>query len=201
MLKGLYDIDCVTWSPQGKLFQVQYAMQAVKQGSICLGLKSNEYVVLCSLKKLPSELACYQDKMFKVDDYIGMAISGLTADARVLCKYMRNESLNYKLTYGSNQPLNRLIFKIAESRFVFMQNLKLKHKRLPRDHMELVCLQQEQIKMDHIFLRLAPVEITTNTMLTQLGLDLSLLELILKIISLHSTPLIQKSLYFTVWLL
>jgi 20S proteasome subunit alpha 6 len=90
MLKGLYDLDCVTWSPQGKLFQVEYAMEAVKQGSICLGLKSNEYVVLCSLKKLPSELACYQDKMFKVDDYIGMAISGLTADARVLCKYMRN---------------------------------------------------------------------------------------------------------------
>ena len=53
--------------------------------------------------------------MFKVDDYIGMAISGLTADARVLCKYMRNESLNYKLTYGSYQPINRLIFKIAES--------------------------------------------------------------------------------------
>ncbi len=116
MLKGLYDLDCVTWSPQGKLFQVEYAMQAVKQGSICLGLKSNEYVVLCSLKKLPSELACYQDKMFKVDDYIGMAISGLTADARVLCKYMRNEALNYKLTYSSNQPINRLIFKIAESK-------------------------------------------------------------------------------------
>lgn len=42
-------------------------------------------------------------------------MSGLTADARVLCKYMRNESLNYKLTYGSNQPLNRLIYKVAES--------------------------------------------------------------------------------------
>ena len=41
-------------------------------------------------------------------------MSGLTADARVLCKYMRNQSLNYKLTYGSNQPLNRLIFKVAE---------------------------------------------------------------------------------------
>ena len=65
-------------------------MEAVKQGSICLGLKSKDYVVLCSLKKLPSQLSCYQDKIFKVDDYIGMAISGLTADARVLCKYMRN---------------------------------------------------------------------------------------------------------------
>ena len=120
MLKGLYDLDCVTWSPQGKLFHVEYAMEAVKQGSICLGLRSKDQVVLCSLKKLPSELACYQEKMYKVDDYIGMAISGLTADARVLCKYMRNESLNFKLTYGKNQPINRLIFKIAESKAFFI---------------------------------------------------------------------------------
>ena len=42
-------------------------------------------------------------------------MSGLTADARVICKYMRNEALNFKLTYGSNQPINRLIFKVAES--------------------------------------------------------------------------------------
>lgn len=48
-----------------------------------------------------------------------MVMSGLTADARVLCKYMRNESLNYKLTYGSNQPLNRLIYKVAESKCPF----------------------------------------------------------------------------------
>ena len=53
-------------------------------------MKSSDHAVLCSLKRLPSELAGYQDKMFKVDDYIGMAMSGLTADARVLCKYMRN---------------------------------------------------------------------------------------------------------------
>ena len=65
-------------------------MEAVKQGSVCLGLRSADYAVLCSLKRLPSELAGYQDKMFKVDDNIGMAMSGLTADARVLCKYMRN---------------------------------------------------------------------------------------------------------------
>lgn len=135
MLKGLYDLDCVTWSPQGKLFQVEYAMEAVKQGSICLGLRSKEFVVLCSLKKLPSELACYQDKMFKVDDYIGMAISGLTADARVLCKYMRNEALHYKLTYGSNQPINRLIFKIAESIHSFTQNHRLRPRKPQRDPM------------------------------------------------------------------
>lgn len=57
-----------------------------------------------------------------MDEHIGIAISGLTADARVLCKYMRNEALNYKLTYGSQQPLNRLVFKIAESTFLLTQN-------------------------------------------------------------------------------
>lgn len=49
-------------------------------------------------------------------------MSGLTADARVLCKYMRNESLNFKMTYGSNQPLNRLIYKVAESTTFILLN-------------------------------------------------------------------------------
>jgi 20S proteasome subunit alpha 6 len=71
--------------------------------------------VLCSLKRLPSELAGYQEKMFKVDDNIGMAMSGLTADARVLCKYMRNECTNHRYTFETSHPINRLLFKIAES--------------------------------------------------------------------------------------
>ncbi len=81
MLKTLYDTECVTWSPQGKLFQIDYAMEAVKLGSICLGLRSKTDVVLCSLKRSQSELSGYQEKIFKVDNHIGMAIAGLTADA------------------------------------------------------------------------------------------------------------------------
>lgn len=54
--------------------------------------------------------------MFKVDDRIGMAMSGLTADARVLCKYMRNECINHRYTFDTSHPLNRLLFKIAESK-------------------------------------------------------------------------------------
>ncbi len=45
MIKALYDRDCITWSPQGKLFQIEYAMEAVKQGSACLGLRSNTAAV------------------------------------------------------------------------------------------------------------------------------------------------------------
>lgn len=114
MLKSMYDNDVITWSPQGKLFQVEYAMEAVKLGSICLGLKSKTHAVLCSIKRSQSKLAGFQEKIFKIDDYIGMAMAGLTADARVLCKYMRNECLSHKLVYDSPHPLTRLINKVAD---------------------------------------------------------------------------------------
>ena len=168
-------------------------MEAVKQGSICLGLKSKDHVVLCSLKKLPSELACYQEKMFKVDEYIGMAISGLTADARVLCKYMRNESMNYKLTYGANQPLNRLIFKIAESSSFFIQNHRSKLKRHRKDPMELDFWLQELIVMDLIYFRLAPLEITMNFRLTRSEQGLNQPGHILKITLPSSRHLLPKT--------
>jgi len=49
-----------------------------------LGLKSETHAVLCSLKRSPSELASYQEKIFKVDSSVGMAMAGLTADASKL---------------------------------------------------------------------------------------------------------------------
>eukprot|EP00955_Chlamydomonas_euryale_P032709 344009-Chlamydomonas_euryale.AAC.2 len=71
-------------------------MEAVKQGSCAVGLKSDTHVVLATLKRSESELSSFQRKVFKVDDHMGIAISGLTADGRVLCKYMRNECLNHR---------------------------------------------------------------------------------------------------------
>jgi 20S proteasome subunit alpha 6 len=81
-----YDTDVTTWSPAGRLFQVEYAMEAVKQGGACVGVTSKTHVVLAALKRSPSELASYQQKVFRIDDHMGIAISGLTSDARSLCK-------------------------------------------------------------------------------------------------------------------
>lgn len=58
--------------------------------------QSDTHVVLATLKRSESELSSFQKKVFKVDDHMGMAISGLTSDGRVLCKYMRNECLNHR---------------------------------------------------------------------------------------------------------
>ena len=53
-------------------------------------------MVLATLKRAQNELSSYQRKIFKIDDHMGIAISGLTADGRVLCRYMRNECLNHR---------------------------------------------------------------------------------------------------------
>lgn len=114
MFRNQYDTDVTTWSPQGRIFQIEYAMEAVKQGSAAVGLKSNEYAVLATLKRAPSELSSYQRKVFKIDDHMGIAISGLTADGRILCRYMRNECLNHRYVYDSPMPLGRLVRQVAD---------------------------------------------------------------------------------------
>jgi 20S proteasome subunit alpha 6 len=93
-------------------------MEAVKQGSCAVGLtvraqtylkfwsfywltaiaclQSSTHTVLATLKRAQNDLSSYQRKVFKIDDHMGIAIAGLTADGRVLCKYMRNECINHR---------------------------------------------------------------------------------------------------------
>lgn len=114
MFRNQYDTDVTVWSPQGRLHQVQYAHEAVNQGTVCLGLRSDKFVVLAGLKRSPNDLASYQRKLQKVDDHMGIAMSGLTADGRSLLKYMRTEALNFKYVYGTPMQGSRLVVDLAD---------------------------------------------------------------------------------------
>lgn len=113
MFRNQYDTDITTYSPQGRLLQVEYAMEAVKQGSAVVGVRSSNHVVLATLKRSASELATHQKKLYEIDDHIGLAIAGLTADARVLTRFMRTECLNHKYVYDEPLPLSRLALEVA----------------------------------------------------------------------------------------
>ncbi|CAH8390751.1 unnamed protein product [Eruca vesicaria subsp. sativa] len=121
MFRNQYDTDVTTWSPTGRLFQVEYAMEAVKQGSAAIGLRSRSHVVLACVNKAQSELSSHQKKIFKVDDHIGVAIAGLTADGRVLSRYMRSEAINHSFTYESPLPVGRLVVHLADKAQVCTQ--------------------------------------------------------------------------------
>jgi 20S proteasome subunit alpha 6 len=114
MFRNQYDTDVTVWSPQGRLHQVEYAAEAVNQGTACLGLRSATHVVLAGLKRSPNELASYQKKLQKIDDHMGVGMSGLTADGRSLVKYMRTEALNHKYVYGTPMQGGRIVLDLAD---------------------------------------------------------------------------------------
>ncbi|WVQ78608.1 hypothetical protein IAT38_000694 [Cryptococcus sp. DSM 104549] len=114
MFRNSYDSDNTTFSPQGKLFQVEYALEAVKQGSAAIGLRSNTHAVLLTLKRSTGELATYQKKLIRIDDHVGVAIAGLTSDARVLSNFMRQKAMQSRMTYGRAIPVARIVQSIAD---------------------------------------------------------------------------------------
>ena len=116
MQKSLYDRSTLTWSPQGRLYQVEYAMEAVNQGNLLIGAKSKTHLVLIGFKTAPNEkLSYFPEKLFKVSNHIGIGIAGLTPDGRLIYQYMKNQCLNYNYTYNADYPIERLVEKIAEN--------------------------------------------------------------------------------------
>jgi len=89
-------------------------MESVKQGSACVGLRSDTVCVLGALKRSVSELSSHQKKLLCIDDHIAAGIAGLTADARSLAKYMQNECLNHKYVYGTPIPPHQLMADLAD---------------------------------------------------------------------------------------
>lgn len=127
MFRNQYDNDVTVWSPQGRLHQVEYAMEAVKQGSATVGLKNSTHAVLVALKRASSELSAHQKKIIPIDNHCGIAIAGLTADARLLSKYMRTECLTNRFTRDAPLPINRLVGRMGNK----MQTCTQRYDRRP----------------------------------------------------------------------
>lgn len=89
-------------------------MESVKQGSACVGLRSDNYCVLAALKRSVSELSAPQKKLMMVDDHVAVGIAGLMADARTLVKYMQKECLTHKYVYGTAMPPHQLVADLAD---------------------------------------------------------------------------------------
>ena len=115
-----YDRASTIFSPDGRLFQVEYAREAVKRGTTAVGLKYKEGVVLIIDKRISSRLveARSIDKIFRIDQHVGCATSGLVADARVLVDRARVEAQIHKITYNEQISIEVLVKKICD----FMQN-------------------------------------------------------------------------------
>ncbi|SCU86454.1 LAFA_0E00848g1_1 [Lachancea sp. 'fantastica'] len=107
MFRNNYDGDSVTFSPTGRLFQVEYALEAIKQGSVTVGVRSKKHAVLVALKRNADELSSYQKKIIKCDEHVGLSLAGLAPDGRVLSNYLRQQCNYSSLVYNRKLSLER----------------------------------------------------------------------------------------------
>ncbi|MFX0010647.1 MAG: archaeal proteasome endopeptidase complex subunit alpha [Candidatus Hermodarchaeota archaeon] len=118
-----YDMAITQFSPEGRLFQVEYAIEAVRRGTTAICCRNKESVVF-AVEKKSSELqeVLGSEKIFKIDDHVGVAIAGLTADARVLVDRARVQAQVNLLNYDEKITVKDSTLNICEYLQLFTQN-------------------------------------------------------------------------------
>ncbi|HNX17971.1 MAG TPA: archaeal proteasome endopeptidase complex subunit alpha [Methanoregula sp.] len=111
-----YDRAITVFSPDGRLYQVEYAREAVKRGTTAVGIKSQDGIVLIVDKRVSSKLleASSIEKIFRIDDHIGVASSGLVGDARALVDRARIECQINRVSYDEKIEVEALAKKLCD---------------------------------------------------------------------------------------
>jgi len=120
---GAYDRAITVFSPDGRLFQVEYAMELVNRGATIMGIQCAEGVVLGSEENIELlEEAEYSWKIFKVDEHVGAAIVGLSSDARILIDQARIYAQSNKLTYDEPMDVEVVTKRICDIQQMYTQH-------------------------------------------------------------------------------
>ncbi len=114
--QAAYDRAITVFSPDGRLFQVEYAREAVKTGSTSIGIVCSDGIVLLAHKRVSSPLLIggSTEKIFSIDSHIAASSSGLVADARKLVDYARVEAQKHRLTFDDEIPIELLAKHVGD---------------------------------------------------------------------------------------
>ncbi|KAF5911044.1 hypothetical protein HPG69_001009 [Diceros bicornis minor] len=147
LTRSEYDRGVNTFSPEGRLFQVEYAIEAIKLGSTAIGIQTSEGVCLAVEKRITSPLMepSSIEKIVEIDAHIGCAMSGLIADAKTLIDKARVETQNHWFTYNETMTVESVTQAVS--------NLALQFGEEDADPGAMSMTLKEAIKSSLIILK------------------------------------------------
>ncbi|OII72751.1 proteasome subunit Alpha type 4 [Cryptosporidium andersoni] len=119
-----YDSRTTTFSPDGRLYQVEYALEAINKAAPTIGILCKDGVILAADKAVVSKLldpGKTLEKLYTIDNHIICAVAGLTADANILISQARIDAQRYQYTYGERQPVEQLVVQICDRKQSYTQ--------------------------------------------------------------------------------
>lgn len=119
-----YDSQTTTFSPEGRLYQVEYAMEAINNAGSTIGIVAKDGVILAGEKKTTSKLLDQgrsSEKIYPVDDHAICAVAGVTADANILIHRLRVVAQQYTYAYSAPIPVEQLIVSACDTKQAYTQ--------------------------------------------------------------------------------
>ena len=117
-----YDMTPTMYSPDGRIYQVEYAIETVKRGTIAIGVQTKEGVIIAVEERTRDlQVPNITQKIFQIDDHIGAAAAGYIPDARVQIDNARFFSQSNKLTYDEPVEVETVAKHLADQSHQFTQ--------------------------------------------------------------------------------
>lgn len=112
-----YDSRTTIFSPEGRLYQVEYALEAISHAGTAIGILAADGIVLAAERKVTSKLLeqdTSAEKLYILNDNMLAAVAGMTADANILINYARQAAQRYLMTYGEEIPCEQLVRRLCD---------------------------------------------------------------------------------------
>jgi len=118
-----YDSRTTTFSPEGRLFQVEYAMEAISQAGAAVGIITRSGVTIAAERRILSKLleSSEKEKIYYINEHIAVAVAGISSDANILLNYARVVAQRHLFTYGEPIPVEQLVQALCDQKQGYTQ--------------------------------------------------------------------------------
>ncbi|KXJ26312.1 proteasome subunit alpha type-4 [Exaiptasia diaphana] len=119
-----YDTRTTIFSPEGRLYQVEYAMEAIGHAGTCLGILANDGIVLAAERRNTNKLldeVFISEKIYKLHEDMACSVAGITSDANVLTNELRLIAQRYQLQYQEPIPCEQMVSSLCDIKQAYTQ--------------------------------------------------------------------------------